>query len=50
MIGSPATQTLVIFVIRTLGNPFSSPPSVALIATAEVVKRRVLAGLWRVSP
>jgi Mg2+-importing ATPase len=31
---SLATQTLVIFVIRTTGNPFKNPPSRALAATA----------------
>jgi P-type Mg2+ transporter len=31
---SLATQTLVLFVIRTMGNPFRSRPSPALTATA----------------
>jgi Mg2+-importing ATPase len=38
---SLATQTLVIFIIRTAGNPFRSRPSVALTATTVLV---VLAG------
>jgi P-type Mg2+ transporter len=40
---SLATQTLVIFVIRTTGNPLRSLPSPALAATALLV---VLIGLW----
>jgi Mg2+-importing ATPase len=39
---SLATQTLVLFVIRTAGSPFRSRPSVALAATTVIV---VLAGL-----
>ena len=38
---SLATQTLVIFIIRTAGNPFRSRPSLALTATTVVV---VMAG------
>jgi Mg2+-importing ATPase len=34
---SLATQTLVLFVIRTMGNPFASPPSAPLIATTLTV-------------
>ena len=34
---SLATQTLVIFVIRTIGNPFKSRPSAALMATTVAV-------------
>ena len=34
---SLATQTLVIFIIRTAGNPFRSRPSLALTATTVVV-------------
>jgi Mg2+-importing ATPase len=34
---SLATQTLVIFVIRTMGNPFASRPSRALVATTLAV-------------
>lgn len=34
---SLATQTLVIFVIRTTRNPFRSPPSRALMATALII-------------
>jgi Mg2+-importing ATPase len=41
-IESLATQTLVIFVIRTAGNPFKSRPSIALLFT---VCGGVLAGL-----
>jgi Mg2+-importing ATPase len=41
-IESLATQTLVIFVIRTAGNPFQSRPSLPLLAT---VLGGVLAGL-----
>jgi Mg2+-importing ATPase len=41
-IESLATQTLVIFVIRTAGNPFRSHPSVPLLAS---VFGSVLAGL-----
>jgi Mg2+-importing ATPase len=41
-IESLATQTLVIFVIRTAGNPFRSRPSTALLVT---VFSGVLAGL-----
>jgi Mg2+-importing ATPase len=41
-IESLATQTLVIFVIRTAGNPFKSRPSRALVAS---VVGGVLAGL-----
>jgi Mg2+-importing ATPase len=41
-IESLATQTLVIFVIRTSGNPFRSRPSVALVLS---VAGSVLAGL-----
>jgi len=40
---SLATQTLVIFVIRTTGNPLRSLPSPALAATTLLV---VLIGLW----
>jgi Mg2+-importing ATPase len=36
-IESLVTQTLVLFVIRTAGNPFSSRPSVALTTTVVVV-------------
>ena len=39
---SLATQTLVIFIIRTAGNPFRSRPSLALTATTMAV---VLAGI-----
>jgi Mg2+-importing ATPase len=39
---SLATQTLVIFIIRTAGNPFRSRPSLALTATTTVV---VMAGI-----
>jgi Mg2+-importing ATPase len=39
---SLATQTLVIFIIRTAGNPFRSRPSLALTATTVVV---VMAGI-----
>jgi P-type Mg2+ transporter len=39
---SLATQTLVIFIIRTAGNPFHSRPSLALAATTVVV---VIAGI-----
>ncbi len=39
---SLATQTLVIFIIRTAGNPFRSRPSLALTATTIAV---VLAGM-----
>ncbi len=42
-IESLATQTLVIFVIRTAGNPFKSRPSLALAVSVPVA---VLAGLW----
>jgi P-type Mg2+ transporter len=42
-IESLATQTLVIFVIRTAGNPFKSRPSRALVMT---VVGGVLAGLF----
>ena len=41
-IESLATQTLVIFVIRTAGNPFKSRPSTALLVS---VFGGVLAGL-----
>src|SRR5262249_32030407 len=41
-IESLATQTLVIFVIRTAGNPFKSRPSTPLLIT---VAGGVLAGL-----
>jgi P-type Mg2+ transporter len=41
-IESLATQTLVIFVIRTAGNPFKSRPSTPLLITVFV---GVLAGL-----
>jgi Mg2+-importing ATPase len=41
-IESLATQTLVIFVIRTAGNPFKSRPSIPLLFT---VCGGVLAGL-----
>jgi len=41
-IESLATQTLVIFVIRTAGNPFKSRPSTALLVT---VFGGVLAGI-----
>jgi P-type Mg2+ transporter len=34
---SLATQTLVLFVIRTMGNPFTSRPSAALTATTVTV-------------
>jgi Mg2+-importing ATPase len=34
---SLATQTLVLFVIRTMGNPFRSRPSAALAATTLLV-------------
>ena len=34
---SLATQTLVLFVIRTVGNPFRSRPSVALTVTTVLV-------------
>jgi Mg2+-importing ATPase len=34
---SLATQTLVLFVIRTMGNPFRSRPSRALVATTLVI-------------
>jgi len=34
---SLATQTLVIFVIRTVGNPFVSRPSPALTATTLLI-------------
>jgi Mg2+-importing ATPase len=40
---SLATQTLVIFVIRTAGNPFKSLPSAPLVATTLLV---VIVGLW----
>jgi P-type Mg2+ transporter len=40
---SLATQTLVIFVIRTMGSSFESPPSRALTATTLGV---VVVGLW----
>lgn len=39
---SLATQTLVIFIIRTAGNPFRSRPSLALTATTVLV---VIAGI-----
>jgi Mg2+-importing ATPase len=39
---SLATQTLVIFIIRTAGNPFRSRPSLALTGTTLAV---VLAGI-----
>lgn len=39
---SLATQTLVIFIIRTAGNPFRSRPSLALTATTMSV---VIAGI-----
>jgi P-type Mg2+ transporter len=39
---SLATQTLVIFIIRTAGNPFRSRPSLALTATTIAV---VMAGI-----
>jgi Mg2+-importing ATPase len=39
---SLATQTLVIFIIRTAGNPFRSRPSLALTATTSAV---VMAGI-----
>ena len=39
---SLATQTLVIFIIRTAGNPFRSRPSLALTATTMLV---VIAGI-----
>ncbi|MET0167288.1 MAG: cation transporting ATPase C-terminal domain-containing protein, partial [Vicinamibacterales bacterium] len=34
---SLATQTLVLFVIRTMGNPFRSRPSLALTITTLVI-------------
>jgi Mg2+-importing ATPase len=40
---SLATQTLVIFIIRTTGNPLRSLPSAPLAATTLLV---VLLGLW----
>ena len=36
-IESLATQTLVLLVIRTTGNPFRSKPSLALLATVIVI-------------
>jgi P-type Mg2+ transporter len=40
---SLATQTLVLFVIRTRGNPFRSRPSVPLVATITAVAVLALA-------
>jgi Mg2+-importing ATPase len=48
---SIATQTLVLFVIRTQGNPFTSRPSVALtLSTIAVVVVGVLIPLTPLGP